>query len=333
MKSRVLILGGVGCALALLVGAVWLSSGGDPSADPAAASSAGPGAQPGASANATLRAPRRIDPPPPSLSTVPRSLQDTEADGALRTDAEGNLVIDEELRNLFDYFLVATGEEPEENLRARVLAELNRRLPPRAAAQAAQLFDRYLRYRDQVADLTSNPHGADKLEQRLDEVKRIRREQLGPKAAEAIFGAEEAHDEVTLQRKRIAADPSLSEADKRAKLEALERLLPPPLQRARAQATAPLRHLQEEQQLVAAGATPEEVRHFREQTVGPSAAQRLEQMDREEAQFQARVQRFRDERAAMLAAGASLEQVRARMEAEFSPTERMRVITLVELQP
>lgn len=264
---------------------------------------------------------------------MPRSLQDTEVDGNLRVDANGNLIVDAEVRYFFDYFLVATGEEPEANIRARVLAEIRKRLPPKAAAQAVDVFEQYMKYRDEVADLTSNPHGAEELEARLGDLKRIRREQLGPANAEAMFAEEEALDAVTVERKKIEADPSLTLEEKRLRSEALEAQLPPELRVARAQSMAPLRNLQEEQAMIAAGATPEDIRQFREQTVGPTAAQRLEQMEKEEAAFQARVAAFKVERQKMIEAGASPEQIRAVMETRFSETERLRVITLVEMQP
>lgn len=264
---------------------------------------------------------------------MPRSLQETEVDGQLRVDSNGDLIVDAEMRNFFDYFLIASHEEPETNIRARILAEIRKRLPAKAAAQAVEVFEKYMKYREEVADLASNPHGAADLEGRLADVKRIRREQLGPANADAMFGLEEALDAVTVQRKKIEADPALPLEEKRRRVEALEAQLPPDLQLARAQSLAPLRNFQEEQAMIAAGATPEDIHQFREQTVGPTAAQRLEQMEREEAAFQARVAVFRAERQRMIEAGATPQQLDAALRAAFPlEPERLRAITLVEMQ-
>ena len=270
----------------------------------------------------------------PSLGSIPRSLLETEIDGALRVDAAGNLIVDGELRYLFDYFLIATDEESEANIRARVAAEINRRLPPKAAAQALEVFERYMKYREAAAGLGADPAGAEDLEARLADLKRVRREQLGEATAQAIFGEEEAFDAITVQRKKIEADPALSLEERRKRIDALETQLPASLQVARAQAMAPLRNLEEEQAMIKAGATADDVQQFRKQTVGDAAAERLAQLDREEQAFQARVQAFRTTRAELISSGARPDQLEEALRAAFPlEPERLRATTLVEMQP
>ena len=71
---------------------------------------------------------------------LPRSLEGTEVDGGLAADPEGHLIVGPGVRALFDYFLSATGEEPAELIRARIIAEIEERLPPTAAREAIDLL-------------------------------------------------------------------------------------------------------------------------------------------------------------------------------------------------
>src|SRR5205814_7397745 len=52
---------------------------------------------------------------------VPAALRDTSPDGALATDDTAHLVVSLELRQFFDYFLLASGEESRARVRARIV--------------------------------------------------------------------------------------------------------------------------------------------------------------------------------------------------------------------
>jgi lipase chaperone LimK len=87
--------------------------------------------------------------PPP-----PRSLEGTEVDGAFTLEA-GRLVLDAPARRALDYFLTASGEEPDETIRARVAAfARDQGVDPDLALA---LFDRYLDYRADGAARFSQP--------------------------------------------------------------------------------------------------------------------------------------------------------------------------------
>ena len=64
--------------------------------------------------------------PQPTSSTVPQaaSLRGTEVDGRLQTDADGNLLISDQLRHLFDYYLSTAGEQQHEQIVAQVFEKL-----------------------------------------------------------------------------------------------------------------------------------------------------------------------------------------------------------------
>jgi lipase chaperone LimK len=87
--------------------------------------------------------------PPP-----PRSLEGTEVDGAF-TRVDGRLVLDAPARRALDYFLTASGEEPDETIRARVAGfARDQGVDP---DDALALFDRYLAYRADGAERFSHP--------------------------------------------------------------------------------------------------------------------------------------------------------------------------------
>jgi len=147
------------------------------------------------------------------LRAVPRSLADTDVDGVLRVDAAGNLVLDEEVRRFFDYFLTATGEEAPAVIRARIEAALAARLPARAAAQGRDLLDRYLAYRDAARELAAE----DDVEARRRAVASLRTRHLGPEAAEKLFASELAppdpHPEERIPLDAMRAEASLPRAE------------------------------------------------------------------------------------------------------------------------
>src|SRR5207237_256335 len=79
--------------------------------------------------------------------SLPPSLAGTVADGELAVDESGRLVVTRETRRFFDYFLAGGGEEGVGRAKARLVAEVRKRLPVSAVPEAIGLLDRYLAYR------------------------------------------------------------------------------------------------------------------------------------------------------------------------------------------
>lgn len=100
------------------------------------------------------------------LENLPPSLHDTEVDGGFELDADGNLIITNRIRQLFDYFLSTQGEEPLPTIVQRLRAYIHNTLSGDAAAEAEQLLENYIGYLDDVAaldapitpDKPSTPH-------------------------------------------------------------------------------------------------------------------------------------------------------------------------------
>jgi lipase chaperone LimK len=267
----------------------------------------------------------RVEPP----AALPGSLEGTEPDGEIRADDAGHLVIDLELRRLFDHFLIATGEEPVAAIRARIVAVLHARLPAIAEAEAIAILDRYLAYRDAARQLSppADPRAG------LGQLHDLRARMFAPEVARAFFSDEEAATYAALDRRDALLDPALSPAERERRIAEIDARLPAAVRDARAAATAPIDELNREQAMRAAGAGAGQIAAARAAAFGPEAAARLAELDRSRAAWDARLARFRAARAQLLADPALDDAERNRRIAEllassFTPEERVRIEAL-----
>jgi len=265
----------------------------------------------------------------------PRSLRGTRTDGGLVTDADGHFVPTIDARRLFDYFLTATGEIPADAIHTRIQQEIERRLQPGAAAEAVALLDRYLVYRERVRALAQAdvPDDGD-LDARLATLMALRREVLGPDAAEAFFADEEDDARRLLQARRIDGDPSLTAEERATRIEdifrASEAALPVDVREARAAARLATTLRGAESEIRARGGDDAEIAAARERIAGPAAAARLADLDRQRAAWQARVDAFRAARDRLErdTADNRATAVGRLLDESFTPAERRRVEAL-----
>lgn len=276
-----------------------------------------------ASALAPVLAARSDGPPPAAL---PTSLDGSEPDGAVAADAAGHLIVDRELRRLFDYFLAATGEEPLATLRARIVGTLTRRLPETAAREAIAILDRYLAYREAVRQSTPARDPAAELDRLHD----LRRELFSPDVARAFFADEEAAIHAALARQDVLHDRSLSPAERERRIAGIDAQLPAAVRAARAAAMQPLDQMKRDAAMRAAGASEADITAARTAALGAEAAVRLAELDRAHAAWQARLDQFHAQRAALLADPSVDPAERQRrvddlLARSFTPAERLRV--------
>ena len=327
MRRRVALAAGAAAVAILAI----LALRGTPSPPPAP-----PPAAPASGSN-LLAAARAVAPaltdsaaaPAAVPGALPASLEGPEADGAVTADAAGHLVVDLELRRLFDHFLIASGEEPLSTIRARIVAALRARLPATAAGEAIAILDRYLAYRDAARTLVppTDPAAG------LDQVHDLRARMFTPDVARAFFADEEAATYAALARRAVQLDPGLSPDERDRRLAALDAQLPAAVREARAAATAPIDELAREQAMRAAGASDQQIAAARTAALGADAAARLAELDRSRADWDARLARFRAARAALLADPQLDDAERGRrivalLDSSFSAAERIRVEAL-----
>jgi lipase chaperone LimK len=274
--------------------------------------------------------------PTPEPAPLPGSLAGSEPDGGLVRDADGRFVPTRDALDLFDYFLAASGEEPDDRIRARIEAAIAARLDD--PAPALELLDRYLAYRAEARELFADDFAATlPLERRLQRIRELRRAHFGEELADALFADEEEGWRVDLERLRVLHDPALAEDERAARLAALDAELPESVLEARAAATAALGLRRDEARLRAEGASEAELDTLREARFGPEAAARLAALDRARAEWNARVAAYRAERERVAAeapddAGAREAALAALRDAHFSGAERLRIEALDRLE-
>jgi lipase chaperone LimK len=247
----------------------------------------------------------------------------------VEADASGHLVISIELRRLFDHFLAASGEEPIATMRARIIAVLRARLPAVAAAEAVEILDRYLAYREAARHLvpTSDPVAG------LGQVHDLRARFFSPAVTKAFFADEEAATYAGLARRDVLSDTTLSPDERDRRLAEIDARTPAAVREARAAAMAPVDEMNREAALRAAGASDQQITAARTAAFGADAAARLADLDRTRAAWDARLAAFRAQRAALLADPRLDDAERQRrldelLAQSFTPPERVRVEAL-----
>jgi lipase chaperone LimK len=284
--------------------------------------------------------------PPASYTTgtegLPPSLQGTEVDGELEVDAAGRLKITGGIRRVFDYFLSAVGEEPLESTLKRIRAYIRHKLPAGAAAEADRLLDSYIAYKpalDSIPQVQASPGNVDlaALRRQMQQVQALRTQFFTPEVVTAFFGDEDTYDRYTLERLDVMQDKSLTPEQRAVRLAALEQQLPDAMRES-------IRVINQVQNLDAMtrewkqkGGSPAELRQIRESLVGPEAADRLEALDQENAQWDQRMASWYAERDAILANRGLSEQDRQRAVEEarrtrFNAQELVRVESLEHIR-
>ena len=267
---------------------------------------------------------RIVTPAVPARPFAP-SLQGTRPDGAVQIAADDTVVADARLIELFDYYLATVGEKTPDAVRAEIERELDRTLRPAAATGAKRVLARYIAYRQALVTLSADPRlaGPDAvaLQRRLAALRGLRAQYFSARELAAIFGREDAANADALARLRIRDDPALSLQQKRERLAALDAALPADVRAAR---EAPLKVVRVEEdaaRLRAQGASPDDVFRLRADAFGADAAQRLADVDRDEAAWKTRIDAYLAERR-NVRDEAGLAALRNRM---FSADEQRRL--------
>jgi lipase chaperone LimK len=299
-------------------------------------------AQPSAASTAEAGANAPVAPLPPQTQTqvapLPASFAGTQVDGVFRLDEQGNLLISEDIRRIFDYFLAAVGEEPLSATIERLQGYIASQLGEPARQQALNLLEQYLQYKRELVLLERDlPQIAnlDALRQRELAVQALRARLFDSATQQAFFAREEAYNQFSLQRLAIVHDPRLDNAAKAAAVEQLRNSLPAEMQ------DAVLPQLQNElstqtRQLQAAGASPEQIRQLRQQLVGTEATERLEALDQQRQQWSARIERYQAELSLIsdnngLSEREKQQAINQLIEANFDERERLRLEAALQL--
>lgn len=285
-------------------GAWWLNPA--PSSRGATVVHAAGAAGAGQASLASSKAASAIAPPGGAL---PASL-DGSSPPRLPTDGRGRLARTRAVRDFFDYFLTTQNEVSPAGLDALVRGQIAAQLDATPAAdEALDVWQRYNAYLHALGQLPqSSPATAqsgaemdfDALQLALDQ-----RDALGARAMgewnAPFFAVESQQQHTDLARLRIASDPALSDAQKKARLAAWDAALPAQTRAARERASqqqAALDAISDaQQQAQKAGGSLDTLRAQITQTLGPEAAQRAVQMQQADNAWQARYADYANQRA------------------------------------
>ena len=278
-------------------------------------------------------------------SSIPKSLEGIDLDIALPIDSQGNLIIGMELKDLFEIYLSAMGEEELEDILLRIQKALAVQLSSPALEQGYDALKRFIDYKIELANLEQNEPTVDQSTDgklNLDNIRRqkeilanIQNEYFTPLEREALFAQETEYDEFMLSHLSIQEDETLSLQEKQQQVEALEATLPEDVKQVRETAMAPAKVYQQAQTMRAEGKTEAEIHQMRSQVLGEGAATALAELDQQRAQWQQRLDAFKEQQQSISSSGLSLADQQTELEAvisrDFNGTESIRVRALTGL--
>lgn len=247
---------------------------------------------------------------PSTVTALPPELADTQAPDGLRVDARGHLIIEAANRAVFDYFLDVPASLSESRRVAMAEAHLRAKLTTPALAEAQSLLQQYLAYRKALADngntgrnkpsleqVQQRPEMIATLRQQLNDRTASRRQYLGADVAQAWYGDDDAMDAAALDRLAVMTDPSLTPEQRAARIAAVDASLPPALQQARHDVSAPLKLASDMETWTRQGLSEAQIRQqLSARGVDGLVADRLIQGNREEADWRNRYDAYAHER-------------------------------------
>lgn len=265
---------------------------------------------------------------------LPSSLAGTSLPaGWAKVDSTGALTPTPELRQMFEYFLSALGEESLQQLVARIENTLSGLDEP-ARSQALETLGTYLDYKLAVSDLEAaysgaGPLDATQMQQRMKEIQALRRTWMDNETVEAFFAQDEAIDNFQVERARIVQNGDLTDDQQQAAIVRAESALPAPLREAREQTR---RFTDYEQARREYADDPAALKAWRNENFGAEAAERLAELDQKQHAWDKRWQDYSDERESLMSSGlagpdldTALDRLRAR---HFNDTEQIRAQAL-----
>lgn len=254
----------------------------------------------------------------------------------LAAGAEGkDVFLASDLRDTLEALLLEAGDAPDPaTLKQRLAALVGRHFAPALATRALAMAERYVDYRVALGQLRAPTDLNDPraLRGAITARDQLRRQHFQDDEYEALFAREAELDRYTLARLELAHNPALTAQQKELALREAEAALSPQRQAERASATVHVAVASQTRQFNADG-VDERTRHAtRSAQYGEEAARALAQLDRDETDWQTRLDQYRQAQAEQRDS-ATLQQLRQQL---FTPQEQQRLsaaLALRGLQP
>ena len=237
-----------------------------------------------------------------------QSQQDTQINCQLQLDASNHLIINEQTRNCFEYFISQYGEKELPQIDRDFKAYLQQNYTAPALAQISDLWQRYVDYRGKMGTLNSSNLSEDDpkyYESIFSNMQNLRKQLFSNYEIEGLFGIEDTYNEYTLKRMAVMADKRLTEVEKAQKLKALFEQLPSDWK----ENVEQLNKLEDLRKLTAAIKAREgssaEIQQMRMNLVGPEVTQRLENLDKQRSEWKDKVGNYLSARDSIVKSGMS----------------------------
>ena len=232
------------------------------------------------------------------------SLEGTIADGAIQEDRDGNLQLDAELKRLFDYYLSAIGEKNLPEIQSQIEKILDQKLQVKAAAQAKELLKRYITFKQALVELEKNASKSvsantdlfSAVNNKWQNMRQLRSQFFSEKEIQAMFGFDDAYDQDALSRLAISQDNTLTDAEKRRKLQILDKNMPADLKAAKDAPYQVIRLEEQAKKMRNDGASEDDIYRMRAAATSPEAANRLAQVDRDINDWNSRINEYLEQR-------------------------------------
>ena len=243
-----------------------------------------------------------------ALSFASKSQQDTQINCQIRADASNRLIVNEQTKDCFEYFITQYGEKSIEQIKTDFLSYTKISYKEPLLSQLNDLWTRYIDYRSKLGDLqapTADKESAKYYQQILVNTQNLRKKFFSDYEIQGLFGTQDTYDRYTVDRLEIMDNQKLSAAEKAQKLKELFEQLPEDWKENLQQLNQleDLRKLTAE--IKARGGSAQEIRQMRTNLVGPEATQRLETLDVQRNDWKGKVNQYLAERDTILKSNLS----------------------------
>lgn len=257
-----------------------------------------------ASANAA-QAPARS---PNGMPYFSPSQQDTQINCQMTLDGSQRLMVNEQTRNCFEYFITQYGEKSIEHIKKDFKAYISQSYQEPSLSQILDLWNRYMDYRARLGTLQAPNLSQDDPQYYraiYNSTQNMRKQFFSDYEIEGLFGTENTYHEYTLERMDTVNDKKLSETEKAKKLKELFDSLPEDW-KANLQQLNTLEDLRKlTADIKARDGSAEEIHQMRTSLVGPEATQRLEVLDTQRADWKNDVNSYLSKRDSIMKSGMS----------------------------
>jgi lipase chaperone LimK len=264
---------------------------------------------------------------------LPPSLQGASHGIRLQVDGNGQLLLDPQLLQLFDFYFNAIDDESVAKILLRIHNDLASQLQGPALVQARDLLKRYLDYRLAIMDLPKDRQQptAAAFGQHLQALTQLRERYFSAPENQAFFSSDLSQDQFMLAQLSLN-ERGLSPEEHLKQLALLEAQLPPEQRAVRQQVSRDGELYVATEAMRQAGASDEEIYQLRAQTLDPQAASALQQLDAQRRDWQARLDAYGKARDSVRQSGLSATDQQSAINnlqaSSFDEFERKRVSAL-----